>query len=191
MFPSQDTKDKLDNAIDKYLDFANKSIEKYNDLKDLIDNNDMININLVNKHLTEYMGVIMFLITEEKRLLINYEYLEDEFNKWYDEKFCEVRSENNKLDISGNKWLSQTELNSITRNKYKEEYYYKKQILREEKVKYETISSILKTYNKVDELLRTLSSNLRTDWFSESKVNKTNKQLSDAISKKEIRVRTK
>jgi hypothetical protein len=159
--------------IIEYVEFVNSRVRKYKDVSNLIQN-DEVTPETINKALANYSNVNLALIGEYKRLKANVFKLELNYQEWWDAKFSEARklliSEIESKTIK----ISVEEIKVQTRTINKEEYrdWQEKIFAAKEKVSF--MLRMVDNWKKVDQILITLSHNMRSEMRTltlESRIN--------------------
>lgn len=175
----------MDNYLNDYLRYVSDTISKYRDNYKLINNNEINPID-INKCLANYMEVLYILTSEYQRVKAELLDTQNEFDKWYDEKFVKLRismeNENDK-----NTKHSLKEIETQLRYSNKEEYYLYQEKIKVADMKVRYLLRILDGWKKFDSILTTLSNNLRTEMRALSIENRVNEDP----NKNKVRTRLK
>jgi len=151
----------MDTYLNDYLKYVSDTISKYRNYYKLINNNEINPID-INKCLANYMEVLYILTSEYQRVKTELLDIQNEFDKWYDNKFVEIRlrmeSENDK-----NTKHSLKEIETQLRYDNKDEYYIYQEKIKVADMKVQYYLRILDGWKKFDSILTTLSNNLRME----------------------------
>jgi len=81
----------------------------------------------LNCALREYQETGWSILTLYSSHKIAHDFLMEDFENWYAEKFIEIRARENRKDMSAQKWASQKEIELMVRKEYGFEFQARKQ----------------------------------------------------------------
>ncbi len=146
---------------DFYVNYVNTAIQKFGKTSKLIQD-DTITPESLNRALGEYLEVNLALLAEYQRAKNNEVQIADEYQQWYDRAFVDVKSRMNSNSEKTIKFaLKEYEIQ--LRHDYQKEYYEWSSKIKESQMKVRFLLRIVDLYKKYDNILTTLSSNMRTE----------------------------
>lgn len=171
----------MDKQLKEYIEFVQEQVKKYEKYSSITENATEITPQEINTALANYSKVFDMLLSEYYRKKAELKDVEVAYQLWWDDKFCEVRRRLNDTSLPASKWLSKQEIESETRNKYKDDY--KEWQYKFFKAEQETnfISRKLEGWKKVDSLLMTISHNMRSELKSLSLSDRLNSNYIDRV----------
>lgn len=163
-----------EDKTDFYINYVNKQIKKFGKTAKLIEN-DSITPQALNRSLGEYLEINLGLLAEYQRAKLNEALLTDQYQQWYDKAFVNIKSQMNS-DSDSNKTIkfALKEYETQLRHQYNKEYYEWASKIREAHMKVRFLLRIVDLYKKYDNILTTLSSNMRSEIRSLSIENRMN-----------------
>lgn len=190
----------MDNAVNKekvkeYEEFVIFCLNKFGTLSDLI-RDDEIDPNELNLALGSYLKVTNGLLSEYQKSKMNDFYVSMNYDEWYAEKFEECKKEviadyvghnegfKNKTDMIK---PSLKEFNNRVQYKYKKEMreWKEKVMLANSEMRF--ILRLLETLKKYDDILTTISNNMRQEMRSLSAINRANLSDENKVSSYKVR----
>lgn len=167
----------MEQYLEDYVQFVNDHVAKYHEYTELVRDAIEITPEVINTALVNYGKVYDMLIAEYYRKKADLKEVEMGYQEWWDEKFCKVRSDINKYDIAGTKWLSRQEIESEVRNQNRDDYkdWQAKLFKAEQETNF--LSRKLEQWKKLDTILINISYNMRSELKSLSLENRMNKRL--------------
>jgi len=170
-----------------YIKYVEEQIEKWQShVKIINDQEKVISPYLLNKVLGEYQEVNLTLLSELQRAKTELFRVQSVYQIWWDEKYMEARSILNPDDKSASKWASTREIESYTRINNKKEYLEWKDRLFELEASVSFMRRLTDQWKKFDNILTTISNNMRAEIRALSIVDRSNKADN---TDKEINVR--
>lgn len=175
--------------VERYVEFVDKMIKDYQKIGDLInDDTKEITPEKINTALALYYKVSMALIAEYQRQKINFEAESLEFKVWEDEKF-ELAKTQIINDYADSKIKpSVKEFETRMRTLFKEEWIEKTMSLNEAESRMRFLLRLMDTLQKYDNILTTISYNMRAEMRSLSLDSRMNASP-DGVSQNKIRGR--
>lgn len=165
--------------MEDYKEYVEQQLDQFSKYASLIDDASLeVTPELVNTALANYTNVNVALNAEYQRYKSELQKAERSFQLWWDERFTDVRKENNRLDIAGTKWISYKEIASETRMRYKEEYDQWASHVQELEDRVNFLRRLLDQWEKHGHMLAQLGQNMRAEMQSlgvQDRVNATNK----------------
>jgi hypothetical protein len=157
----------MNTSLEQYVKFVNENVRKYKQYTRLINGeSNEITPQVVNTILAQYNDVLLMLIAEYNRKKAELYEVNRDYMAWWDDKFTTVRRQLNPRDIAASKWLSKQEVESETRNQFKEEYRgWQDRVFQAEQEK-NLMGQLLEMWRKMDSIIITLSTNLRAEMRS-------------------------
>lgn len=165
----------MPDIIENYIEYVTKTINKYKNLNILINKEDEINPEDLNRALAEYLNINLMLIAEYQRSKIDLFKISNEYDRWYDEKFIDCRNQMIKDTESKTIKNSLKEIEILLRFQWKDEYYRWQERIKEAEYKVAFLRRLVEQYKKFDQVLVTLSSNLRQEMRTISLPDRVNK----------------
>ncbi len=162
----------MSNLVERYIEYVQGVMEKYSSNIDLIDD-ESVTPERLNYVLAQYMPSNSALISEYQRVKIEKANADMEYQQWYDNKFVETRKKLNEESKSSSK-IALKEIETELRNTYKDEYYNWQEKLIELEHKEAFMRRLLEQYKKFDQILTTLSNNMRSELSNLSLDNRIN-----------------
>lgn len=151
----------IEQKVKEYVAFTVGAISNMKPLSKLIRDGEL-DPNQINFVLAEYTNILLGLINIQDKFVNTIELYETEFDKWFDPKYIELRNEINK-DRIASKLATKEEIRIQVKVKYAEQYYEFQEHIRELKAKERYYGKLIKTWEREENVLRTISNNLRTE----------------------------
>lgn len=151
----------VEDIVQEYISFVSNAMSNIKHLNKLIVNGSLnpLKINLL---LAEYGNILFQLTTEEERYLIQKEEYEKQYNAWFDKKYIEIRDKIN-ADRLASKLATKEEIHTQVRVEYAEEYEEYKDIIDDLTKKERFYTKLIKRWEKIDGVIKTLSYNMQTE----------------------------
>lgn len=182
-------------AVIAYQEYVLEFIGKFGAMSNLIQNNE-ISPNELNLALGNYLKITEVFLAEYQRAKLNNFYAELNYEEWYAEKFEECKKEViSEYDSTneGAKYKKDMVKPSLKEYDTRVKFRYKKEI-REQKEKLMLAESemrfslrLLDILKKYDNILTTLSNNMRQEMRSLSAINRANLAVEENVSENKIR----
>ena len=150
-------------VLQKYIKFVNEMFNKFERLGNLINDEKLVTPEKVNYALAMYYNLSISLNAEYQRQKLNYEILNQEFERWCDEKFEEAKKEILNEYKETKIKPSLKEFETRMRIKNREEYNIKEMEVKEAEAKVKFLSRMQEILKSYDSILVTLSSNMRQE----------------------------
>ncbi len=151
----------MEDNTDFYIEYVNAQIKKFGKTSKLIQDNT-ITPEALNRALGEYLEVNLALLSEYQRAKLNEVSIADEYQQWYDKAFTSVKSQMNSNSEKTIKFaLKEYEIQ--LRHQYQKEYYEWSSKIKESQMKVRFLLRVVDLYKKYDNILTTLSSNMRSE----------------------------
>lgn len=161
--------------IDDYISFVQETIQKYSDVGDLI-RGDQVHPQELNRALALYFNANLSLNAEYQRAKAEQLDLELQFEEWWDTKFEEARDQILKeYEESRSIKPAVKEFESRARNANREAYTSWKRKLAAAENKTRFLLRLLDLFKKYDNILTTISQNMRSELRSLSLEDRMNK----------------
>jgi len=162
----------LKDNTDFYINYVNTQIEKFGRTAKLIENNS-ISPESLNRALGEYLEVNLALLAEYQRAKLNEASIADQYQQWYDKAFTNVKEQMN-ADSEKSIKFALKEYEIQLRHQYSKEYYEWSSRIKKSQMKVRFLLRIVDLYKKYDNILTTLSANMRSEIKSLSIENRMN-----------------
>jgi hypothetical protein len=150
-----------DSRIENYLDFVQTNVQLLKDSANLI-KEDTILPYRINACIAQYVEVALMLNSEYQRKKWEHKELTREYAKWWDKKFLMARDKLNS-ERTSSKFASQKEIESQTRVDNESEYEEWQEKLDACVAQSDFLIRQIDIWKKQDQLLITLSNNMRTE----------------------------
>lgn len=151
----------------EYLKYVEEQVEKFKEYSRLIkEGTNDIPPESINRALAEYTGISVMLNAEYQRTRALHANVKEEYQVWWDEKFCQVRKENNDVNLAASKWLSKEELFSETRYRYKDEYLEWTRKLNNLEGKEAFIRRLIDSWDSHGKMIIAISNNMRSEMIA-------------------------
>lgn len=151
----------MEDNTDFYIEYVNTQIKKYGKTAKLIQDNS-ISPESLNRALGEYLEVNLGLLVEYQRAKLNEASIADQYQQWYDRAFVNVKSQMNS-DSTKTAKFALKEYEIQLRHQYQKEYYEWSAKKNESQMKVRMLLRIVDLYKKYDNILTTLSANMRSE----------------------------
>jgi len=151
----------LEDNTDFYIEYVTKAITKFGRTSKLI-NNNQISPESLNRALGEYLEVNLALLAEYQRAKLTEAQISDDYQQWYDSAFINTKAKLNS-DVNRSTKIAVKEYEIQLRHDYNKEYYEWSAKIKESQLKVRFILRIVDLYKKYDNILTTLSSNMRSE----------------------------
>lgn len=146
-----------------YIKFVEEQIAQWkSNIKLIRSGTIQVSPELLNKALGEYEEINLALIAEYERYKFQYEQEREKFNIWYDEIFESSRTSLNDPTLPAAKWASKSEIESHARVLNKNQFIEWKTQLNTMQAKVSFFRRLLDSWGRLDKILVTLSTNLRS-----------------------------
>jgi hypothetical protein len=109
----------------------------------------------------EHISLSLLILQNEARILLHRE--KNKFDVWKDEQYIKIKHRENTKELSGQKWASATELNSMVKAENKQEYLRLANEYEECDHKYAFMNHVIKIWDAYSYTLNTLSQNIRSE----------------------------
>lgn len=152
----------MEDNTDFYIDYVNTQIKKFGKTSKLIQNNT-ISPESLNRALGEYLEVNLGLLSEYQLAKLNEIAVTDEYQQWYDKAFVNIKSQMNSNSEKKTAKFALKEYEIQLRHQYQKEYYEWSSRIKESQMKVRFLLRIVDLYKKYDNILTTLSSNMRSE----------------------------
>lgn len=170
--------------VENYIDYVQKTIQEFSEVGELIINNEISPLKL-NNSLAKFYSISLALNAEYQRQKINHSILETEYQLWYDEKFIESkRKVISEYENSRSIKPSVKEFEIELRRSYRDEWRDWDLLLKESEAKTQFLLRLRETLNKYDNILTTISNNMRSEMRSLSIESRSNKNLDNVPLRK-------
>lgn len=174
--------------VQDYVDYVQKTIAEFSDIGNLIDDSEdgEITPHRVNLAMSKFYNISLALTSEYQRQKINYTSIEIDYQTWYDEKFQEAKRKVISEYSEGTRSIkpSVKEFETTLRTDNKEEWKSWTLRLREQDSKVQFLRRLMDTLNKYDNILTTLSFNMRAEMKALQVDARSNKDPNQARSNK-------
>ena len=149
----------------QYQEWVEKAIERYTEVTKLISNNTEVTPESVNYALASYTHTMLALIAEYQRVKLEHMDLEEDYKRWYDEKFeLAKRAVLAEASSTGSKTKpALKEYETRLRNDNRQEYDIWRERLKIADAKVRFMLRILDTFKRFDSILMSLSNNMRAE----------------------------
>ena len=159
----------------EFLDYVKNAIQKFGEIGKLV-RKGQVHPEEINYALAMYMETSLILNAEYQRIKMIHLDLEEDYKRWYDEKFDEAK-ERVIQEYKANGTTTKPNLKEIEirlRNYYRKQYddYQKKLKVANAEVRF--LLRVLETYKKYDNILTNLSQNMRSEMKALSLENRVN-----------------
>lgn len=175
----------ISEVVESYISYVSDTVSRFSKIGDLI-NGDEVSPSKLNKALAEFYNVSLALNSEYQRQKINHSVLETDYQIWYDDKFLEAKSivmegYANSRSIKPSIKEFEIELRRSFRSEWKE-WDLK---LKESEAKTQFLLRLRETLYKYDNILTSLSNNMRGEMRALSIENRANH---DNVKTRRVRV---
>jgi len=167
------------NVAEEYIRYVSETVKKYSEVNRLISKENEINPVDLNIALASYLETSMAIIAEYQRSKIEYYEISKEYEKWCDEKFIDCRNQMLKDNDAKSIKIAVKEIEATLRYQWKDEYYKRQDEVKSAEYRVSFLRRLVEQYKKFDQVLVTLSSNLRQEMRSISLPDRMNKDYSD------------
>lgn len=173
--------------ISDYIEYVQKTIEKFSKIGSLISDNN-ISSHLLNMALAQYYDISLVLNSEYQRQKIEHALLETDYQIWYDEKFSYAK-EIVRAEYEDSKSIkpSVKEYEVTLRRTFKDEWRKWDLDIKESEARVQFLLRMRESLNKYDGILTTLSHNLRSEIKSLSIEDRSNALSENAIQNRQRR----
>jgi hypothetical protein len=154
-------KEKINEKIKEYVAWITDAASRSKELSILIKDGEL-DPNRLNLILAEYISILNYLINEQERYLRTLELYTEEFDKWFDKKYIEIRDKINN-DRLASKIATKEEIRTQVKVEYTENYYDYQQNINDIKAKERYYSKQIKKWEKYESILKTISYNIQTE----------------------------
>jgi hypothetical protein len=146
---------------EKFYDFVNGQITEIRRYLEIDLNN--ITLDQLNRKLANYSIVHVSLLSLKTFANSELKKKKFEFDMWYAEKFVFIRSRENRIDLSAQKWLGQKEIEYMMFSEFKEEYkkYHSEFQSIDEKMNF--LDGLIKAWETHNFALGSISKNLQIE----------------------------
>src|SRR5208282_1644811 len=117
----------------------------------------------INKNLAEFTNIGIALNLEYQRAKSILVDLKRDFNEFWDSKYVEMRHKLNPLDLPGNKWSSQREIDAETKVANAIEFREWDTKVQEQEMKVSFLNSLREQWQDHAKIIITLSNNARQE----------------------------
>jgi hypothetical protein len=148
--------------MNDFIKYVEETIAKYNKHVSLV-SNDEISPYMICLALADYMTVNHMLLSEYQRRKVELCGVQDEYDDWMDDKFYTVRSKMIEQNKAKTAKISIKEIDNAVKVEHKNEYKIYRNKIREAEFKVSFIRRLLESWKKLDGILCTISTNLRTE----------------------------
>ena len=148
---------------DRLLEYVESQIDKMKKYTDLGNSDGIPGFYELNQALMEFTMIQSSLISMGVMAKIEFDRATEAFKDWYSEKYVETRERLNPPSLAGNKWASQTEIDSYIRRENRTEYgrLHKEMVCAEMKV--DAMRRIQESWNTYSLILNRLCKNVETE----------------------------
>lgn len=156
-------KNNMKSPEDRLLEYVESQINKMKKYTDLGNSGGIPGFYELNQALMEFTMIQSSLISMGVMAKIESDRATEAFKDWYSEKYVETRERLNPPTLAGNKWASQTEIDSYIRRENRTEYgrLHKEMVCAEMKV--DAMRRIQDSWNTYSLILNRLCKNVETE----------------------------
>ncbi len=165
---------KLDLSQDNYLEYVQAAIQDINEYSDLVRDGQIIPARL-HIVMAKYVRIAGALQMEFQRVKTQHKRYSEKFQMWQDEKIVFTRDELRSSRPASSS-ISMKEIETQVRVDNRKEYQKWREELLNLEEKLEFLKSLAKIWDKEDNLLVTLSHNMRSEMKSLSIIDRANAQ---------------
>lgn len=153
----------MNSPEDRLLEYVESQIDKMKKYTDLGNSDGIPGFYELNQALMEFTTIQSSLISMGVMAKIESDRATEAFKDWYSEKYVETRERLNPPTLAGNKWASQTEIDSYIRRENRTEYgrLHKEMVCAEMKV--DAMRRIQESWNTYSLILNRLCKNVETE----------------------------
>ena len=153
----------INSPEDRLLEYVESQIDKMKKYTDLGNSDGIPGFYELNQALMEFTTIQSSLISMGVMAKIESDRATEAFKDWYSEKYVETRERLNLPSLAGNKWASQTEIDSYIRRENRTEYgrLHKEMACAEMKV--DAMRRIQESWNTYSLILNRLCKNVETE----------------------------
>ncbi len=153
----------MNSPEDRLLEYVESQIDKMKKYTDLGNSDGIPGFYELNQALMEFTTIQSSLISMGVMAKIESDRATEAFKDWYSEKYVETRERLNPPSLAGNKWASQTEIDSYIRRENRTEYgrLHKEMVCAEMKV--DAMRRIQESWNTYSLILNRLCKNVETE----------------------------
>lgn len=153
----------MNSPEDRLLEYVESQIDKMKKYTDLGNSDGIPGFYELNQALMEFTTIQSSLISMGVMAKIESDRATEAFKDWYSEKYVETRERLNPPSLAGNKWASQTEIDSYIRRENRTEYgrLHKEMACAEMKV--DAMRRIQESWNTYSLILNRLCKNVETE----------------------------
>lgn len=153
----------INSPEDRLLEYVESQIDKMKKYTDLGNSDGIPGFYELNQALMEFTTIQSSLISMGVMAKIESDRATEAFKDWYSEKYVETRERLNPPSLAGNKWASQTEIDSYIRRENRTEYgrLHKEMVCAEMKV--DAMRRIQESWNTYSLILNRLCKNVETE----------------------------
>jgi hypothetical protein len=172
--------------MEQFIQYVENTIAKYNQHSTLVNNNE-VSPYLVCLALADYMYVNNMLLAEYQRRKVELCQVQDEFDDWMDDKFYQTRQAMITANAAKTSKIAVKEIDNRVKVENKDDYKAYRNKVREADFKVSFIRRLLESWKKLDSILCTLSSNLRTEMKAlslQDRINKSDKSENNTEGRK-------
>jgi hypothetical protein len=150
--------------IENYIQYVMKKTSEYEKNVTLVNENNEITPELLNRALAEYIPISFAIISEYQRAKSDKFIIERKYNDWYNFKFVEVRKKMiEEIDNSKTIKIAVKEIEAQITVDYNKDYNEWQEKIAEADFRVSFLRRILDQMKKFDSILTNLSNNLRQE----------------------------
>jgi len=161
-----------------YIQFVEDQIRNWKAVSKLSNPSGNVSPDLLDKALATYEETNLALIAEYERYKYRYEQEKEKFNIWFDEIFENARTTLNDPTLPAAKWASKSEIESHARVQNKGKFLEWKTKLNTMQAQVSFFRRVVDSWGRMDKILVTISSNLRSQLGALSTQSRANSQES-------------
>jgi len=152
-------------TVENYIEWVQEKITLLKEQTKKIYRKD-ISLNDIKEILSSRLEISLFLNSEYQRFKFNFMYEKRRFDVWWSEKYTSKRGELNPRNLSGNKWLSQKEIQQEVINDYQEEYTKWQDTINDFEMQMEFIKRLMDDWNSISFDLNNLIKSIEIEVYS-------------------------